>query len=200
MKKTLILISVLVILSGGIFIGYKIFSPQKKLQVTINSQVILSALKKEGFLVSQTYVFDQKVEIENSSGSGWKDIFWSQKITALAKMKVSSGVDLRKLTDQDIEITNRTITIFLPPIERHSTELMGDINLINKQGLLKKLFDNDDGYNLAYERLREESEKAASSKELRQEAEENTKIEIEKLLRFFDTNKTIKIEFQRIEA
>lgn len=176
--------------------GYKLFShPEPK--TIINSQTVLTALQKQGFLVSQTYVFNQTVTIENSSGSEWKDIFWGQKITAAGNIKVSSGVDLHKLADQDVVVTANTITLTLPPIERQSTEVIGDILLTNQQGILKKVFNSDDGYNLAVARLKSEAESAALAPELKEEAEENAKNEVAKLLRLVDTSKEVKIEFKK---
>ncbi len=39
---------------GGLFLGYKIFRPAAKEEITSN--VILTALQSEGFLVSQNYI------------------------------------------------------------------------------------------------------------------------------------------------
>jgi hypothetical protein len=194
MKKIAIIIAGLFLLIGGVFIGYKIFSPPTS-KTTISSQVILTALQKQGFLVSQTYVFNQVVTIDNSSGSEWKDIFWGQKIKASGTIKINSGVDLHKLHDQDVIVTSQKITITLPAIEIQSTEVLGDVMLSNQQGLLKNIFDNDDGYNQAVARLKLEAEKAAVAPELKQEAEENARNEIGRLLKFIDTTREIKIEF-----
>lgn len=196
MKKIGILVAGLFLLIGGIFIGYKIFSPPtSNSKTTISSQIILSTLQKQGFLVSQTYVFNQTVDIANSSGSEWKDIFWGQKIKASGTIKVNSGVDLHKLSDQDVVVTPQKITITLPPIEIQSTEVVGDIMLSNQQGLLKNIFDNDDGYNQAVARLKSEAEKAVTAPELTEEAKENAQNEIGRLLKFIDTTREIKVEF-----
>lgn len=83
------------------------------------------------------------------------------------------------------------------PIERQSTEVIGDILLTNQQGILKKVFNSDDGYNLAVARLKSEAESAALAPELKEEAEENAKNEVAKLLRLVDTSKEVKIEFKK---
>lgn len=195
MKKILIGIGVVLIISIASILWYRSVFVPKEEKITVDSQVILAKLQSEGFLISQTYVFNQKVDIEKSSGSEWKDIFWGQRITASGNMKVSSGVDLRKLGDKNIEVSHSKITVYLPSIEVQSIELAGDLLVINKQGLFKKVFDSDDGYNMAYARLREEAKKAAQAQELKVEAEENAKREIEKLLRFVEGGKKVKVEF-----
>lgn len=196
MKKTILFISITVVVFGSVLLVYKNFLYRTPVTV-ISSQSVLTALKKQGFFISQTYIFNQKVDIENSSGSEWKDIFWGQKITASGNIKVSSGVDLRKLQDQDVEIRGKEIIIALPAVERYSVELMGDIILTNKQGFLKQLFDNDDGYNTAYARLKEEAEKAANASEVVQEAEENAQNEIIKLITMFDEKKEVHLFFKK---
>lgn len=200
MKKTFIGVVGVVVVGLVSILWYRSAFLSHEERTVIHAQVVLTKLKNEGFLVTQTYMFNQKVEIEKSSGSEWKDIFWAQKITATGNMKISSGVDLHQLTEQDIIVTRDKISLSLPPIEEHSSELVGDITLINKQGLLKRVFDNDDGYNLAYTRLKEEAEKAARAPELRQEAEENAKSEIEKLLKLIDGTKEITIKFRSVSS
>jgi hypothetical protein len=96
-----------------------------------------------------------------------------------------------------VVVTANTITLTLPPIERQSTEVIGDILLTNQQGILKKVFNSDDGYNLAVARLKSEAESAALAPELKEEAEENAKNEVAKLLRLVDTSKEVKIEFKK---
>jgi tryptophanase len=82
-------------LSRRTLFGYKIFRPQAKEEITSN--VVLTALRVEGFLVSQNYIFNQTITIDRSTGSAFKDFFLGQTIDANANMKVSSGVDLSKL-------------------------------------------------------------------------------------------------------
>lgn len=189
MKKYLLSIAALILFFGGVFLGYKIFTPDAKEEVTSN--IILTALQSEGFLVSQNYIFNQNVTIDRSTGSLFKDFFLGQTINANANMKVSSGVDLKKITQQDIIVTDKEIQITLPAVETQSTELLGNIILTNKQGIIKKIVNNDDGYNAALTKLKEESTKAVQTPELRAEATQNAQKEIKKFLQFVDPQKEV---------
>ena len=195
MKQYLLLILVIIVFITGIYFGYAIFRPQI-LKEQINSQTILQTLKNEGFLITQTYILDQKVTIDKNTGVMWKDFFWGQEIEASAVMKISSGVDLTKLNAEDVQLADKQITIKLSAIEIHSTELMGDIELKNTQGILKKIFDNEDGYNLALGKLKEQAQVTASQEKLISEAKINTQKEIERLIRLAAPDWQVKVEFK----
>lgn len=174
---------------GGLFLGYKIFRPAAKEEITSN--VILTALQSEGFLVSQNYIFNQNITIDRSTGSAFKDFFLGQTIEANANMKVSSGIDLKKITQKDITITPTEIQVVLPPVETQSTELLGNVVLKNRQGILKKIVDNDDGYNIALAKLKTEALKSVEGAELREEAKMNAQKEVKKFIGFIDPQKEV---------
>ena len=106
MKFYVTIILIILVLALGIFVGYSIFKPQI-VKEQINSQTILLTLRSQGFLVTQDYTMNQKVTIDKMSGTMWKDFFWGQSIEASAVIKVSSGVDLTRLTEEDIKIANK---------------------------------------------------------------------------------------------
>ncbi|MCX6740150.1 MAG: DUF4230 domain-containing protein [Candidatus Parcubacteria bacterium] len=195
MKQYLLLILVIVVFVSGIFVGYSIFKPQI-VKEQVNSQTILQTLRSEGFLVTQTYILNQKVTIDKNTGTMWKDFFWGQSIEASAVLKVSSGVDLTKLTENDILIGNKEITVTLPQVQIQSTELISDIELRNTQGILKKIFNDDDGYNLALSKLKEQAQLSAQQDSLLREAQTNTQKEIQRLMRLAAQDWNVKVEFK----
>ncbi|HLD61300.1 MAG TPA: DUF4230 domain-containing protein [Patescibacteria group bacterium] len=196
MKKYLYLIAILVFVGLGIYAGYVLFAPKDK-EESINSQVILNTLRQEGFLVTQTYIFNQQVTINRNTGSVFKDFFWGQDITASALMKVGSGIDLTKIDFNNIQVEPERIVVRLPNVEEHSVELLGDITLTNKQGVLKKVFDDDDGYNAAFTVLKEEARKTAASDLLRNEAKTSAQKEITRLVRLVDGSREVVVEFSQ---
>jgi hypothetical protein len=194
-KKYLITALCVVLFGGGIYLGYRVFRPSTP-ATQVTSQTVLITLKSEGFLVTQTFVLNQQVVIAKSSGSEWKDIFWGQTVTASGNIKVSSGVNLTKLRPEDVAVKGQKITVTLPPIEEQSVEVVGDIMLQNKQGILKKVFDNDTGYNQAYAKLKQEAQVAAQKEDLQSEAEENARKQITRLVQFISPEKQVTIVFK----
>ncbi len=192
MKKYLLIVIALILFFGGLFLGYRIFRPTETKQ-TVNSTVVLTALQSEGFLVSQNYIFNQMVTIDRSTGNAWKDFFLGQTIEANANMKVSAGINLSRLTEKDVTVTNKEIRLTLPPVEIQSIELMGNIVLHNKQGIIKKVIDSDDGYNAALVELKKEAAATAGSPELRAEAYQNAVKEITKFLNYIAPEKIVAI-------
>jgi len=195
MKKYLFLISILIFLIIGLVLGYYIFSP-KQTGPKIDSLIIYNKLQNQGFLVTQDYVSEQKVTIDNTSGSWWKDLFWGQTIDASSVLKVSLGVDLQKLQPQDIT-SNGKITINLPPIEVQSVEVLWDIILQNSQGVLKRLLNNDDGYNQALVQLKDQARQAALSPDIISQTQAATVTEITKLVQLIVGDKDVVVNFKK---
>ncbi len=191
--KNIILISlVILIFLGGAWVSYLIFGPSQD-KVQINSQTILQSLQSRGFLVTETYTADQKVTIDNRTGSFWKDLAWGQLITASALMKVGLGIDLMKLKPEDVIVSGRKAKINLPEIEVQSVELAGAISLKNDQGILKMVLDSDDGYNQALGQLKEGVKTAATSQEVKSLARKSAEGEIGRLVGFLSPD--LEIEF-----
>ena len=105
------------------------------------------------------------------------------------------GVDLNKLSLEDIKVTADTISLAVPALEYHGVELIGDITLQNKQGIFKKIFNNDD-YNAAYARLKEAALAVADTDVVKNEARENTKKEIERLVRLVAGDRRIEVNYR----
>jgi hypothetical protein len=159
----------------------------------VTRETLLTSLKSEGFLVSQTAILNQTVTIDRSTGSAFKDFFWGQDIVASANIKVSSGIDLTKLSEEDVIVSRDKIEMTIPDVETHSIELIGQIELQNRQGIFKKIFDHDDGYNVALEQLKDATRSAAESEVLRADAAESAREEIERLIRFVAGDKELQI-------
>ncbi len=177
-----IIILIIVIFVGGLGIGYFLFKPAPAVKVT--SQVVLESLQSRGFLVTQSILAEQKITIENKTGNLWNDLIWGQKITASALMKTSLGVDLAKLSQDNIKVSGNQITITLPAVEVQSIELASDINLDNNQGILKTLLDNNDGYNDALTQLRSQAQQAATVEDVQTKARQGAEQEISRLIKF----------------
>lgn len=193
MKFYITIILIIIIFLVGLGLGYFIFKPALY-QAQVTSQIILQSLQSRGFLVTESVLADQKVVIENSTGSVWKDFILGQKITATAIMKTSLGMDLSKLTEEDISLKGNKAIIKLPQIELQSVELASDINLDNNQGIIKRIFDNDDGYNQALEQLRKQAESAAMTQENQDKAKQNAQTEIKRLIKLLSPE--MEIEFK----
>ncbi|HDQ23133.1 MAG TPA: DUF4230 domain-containing protein [Candidatus Uhrbacteria bacterium] len=195
MKQYFLLVVIFLSLVIGLLVGYLIFKPQSD-QIAINSLVIYSKLQNQGFLITQDYVLEQKLTIDNTTGQWWKDIFWGQQIETSAVIKISLGVDLHKLESQDVQINNKKITLNLPAIEIKSMELVSDINLQNSQGVLKRLLDNDDGYNKALAQLKDTARQAALEQAIITRTQAATVKEITKLVNLIAEDKDMVVKFK----
>lgn len=181
---------------GGLFSGYAIFRPRPAPAPEIKADFILTALHDRGFLVTQTYIFDQPVTIRKSTGSAFKDLFLGQTITARGTMEVNLGIDLAKVEENDVSISGDTVTVKVPKASLFNTRLVGPLELRNEQGLLKRLLNSEDGYNEALEQLSRGAEAVAARPELVERANERAVEDVKRLLGYAIKGKTIVVELK----
>lgn len=199
MKKYIFLlmslfVSMIVLLGIGYWFGLKTNEPKSAIKTEISSQSILTALHDRGFLVTQTYFFDQPVVITKTTGSAFKDFFFGQTITARGLMEVNLGTDLAKITPDDVTMENDEIVVTIPKAALFNSRLVGPLEVKNEKGLLKRVTDSDNGYNEALQVLNQEAEKSALTTELLERADERAKEDTARLLGFVAQGKIITIK------
>ncbi|MCR4256175.1 MAG: DUF4230 domain-containing protein, partial [Candidatus Uhrbacteria bacterium] len=179
------LVLALAILSSlivGAVTGRIWFAPQTSMKTVVNSQTILTALRDQGFLVTQTFIFDQPVTIERTTGSAFRDFFVGQTVEARGTMEANLGIDLERLQADDVTLTATEIIVRIPAPTLFNTRLVGPIEVKNTQGLLKRVLEPDDGYNLALAELTRATEEAVGKPEITERATETSIREIERLV------------------
>lgn len=181
----------IVILAVGIIAGW--WGTKRVAEPRVTSQVILSALRDRGFLVTQTYVFNENIKITSNSDSFWRRMLWGQAIRAYGIAEVNLGVDLAKLGENDIEVSSDKVKVTIPEAEIFNSRLVGDINLENQQGILKRIFENDDGYNQAVTEMMKQAEANATTSEMFTVANTRAKEEIQRLVEFIAKDKTVEV-------
>ncbi len=166
----------------GLVAGRFWFTPESSVRTVVSSQTILTALRDQGFLVTQTYVFDQPVTIKITTGSALRDFFVGQTVEARGSMEANLGLDLSKLSADDVVANQTEIVVRVPSTTLFNTRLVGPIEVKNTQGLLKRLIEPDDGYNLALVELTAAAEAAARKPEILDRATQKAVQEIERLV------------------
>ncbi len=192
MKKVFWYVGIaVVIFAVGIIAGWwgtkRVVAPQ------VTSQVILSALRDRGFLVTQTNVFNEVITIANDAESFWRKILWGQAIKAYGVAEVNLGVDLAKLGEEDIKIETDKVVVAIPAAEIFNSRIVGDINLENKQGLLKRIFENNDGYNQAVVEMIKQAEENSTTAEMMANANQKTQDEVKRLVGYLVKDKTVEV-------
>jgi hypothetical protein len=181
----------IVILAIGILAGW--WGTKRIAEPQVTSQVILSALRDRGFLVTQSFVYNESIKITNSSESFWHDLLWGQAIQAYGITEVNLGVDLAKLGEDDVKFEKDKVKVTIPAVEIFNSRIVGDINLENKQGVLKIIFENDDGYNQAMVEMIKQAEASATKDEMLVNANQKAQEEIKKLVEFFVKDKVVEV-------
>jgi hypothetical protein len=180
----------LVILGAGVAIGWLVGKDNKDARI-VSGQTIISALQERGFLVTETAVSMVSATISTDTSSIWKKLLWGQEIKASGVVEVNMGVDLAKILEEDIEISGKKIILSIEPAEIFNSRVVGNINLENKQGLLKRLLENDDGYNQAQSELLKQAEEAVFEEKMIDIANKKAKDEITRLLKYIAPEKEV---------
>ncbi len=180
-----------VILAVGILAGW--WGTKRIAEPRVTSQIILSALRDRGFLVTETYVFNENIKITSNSDSFWRRLLWGQAIRAYGIAEVNLGVDLAKLGEDDVQVSSDKVKVTIPEVEIFNSRLVGDISLENSQGILKRIFENDDGYNQAVAEMIKQAEASATTPEMLANADQKTQEEIKRLIEFIAKDKTVEV-------
>ncbi|HUT21845.1 MAG TPA: DUF4230 domain-containing protein [Candidatus Bipolaricaulota bacterium] len=197
LKNALLILGIVALIGASMYVGWSVAKPEKT-QRLVTAEVILTTLHAQGFLISEKYVFDEPITIENTQGT-WKDLFFGQTIEARGVVEVSMGIDLQKVKEEDVDFQLNKVILYLPQTEIYNTRLVGRIDVQNKQGILKRLLDSDDGYNQALEELTVQAEAAAKQENLQKIADENAVAEITRILKLVVKDKEIEVRFKNNE-
>lgn len=190
LKKILVVTLIVIAVAISAFLGGQFFQRSSERQTreqTVTSQTIVNRIQEQAFLVTKTVYIDQESEIVIDRGSDWSNFWWGQTITAEGLIRSDVGVDLSKVTAESIVVDHdqKTITISVPAAEILDTSLSGEIEVVTKSGILKKLLLNDTNadYNLALSQLTTDATAAVNADEaLFVEARNSTTSMLELLL------------------
>jgi len=177
----------------GFGAGYMVFRPEQGQRTEVTSQVILTALRERGFLVTQTYLFDQPVVIRRESGNFFDDLLFGQKITARGVMEVNLGVDLSQVGLTDVQMSEEKVRISIPGVTLFNVRLVGPLDVQNDRGILKRILERDAGYNEAQAELARVAEEQARSSVFVERAQQKAAEEIARLVQFFAEGKSVEV-------
>lgn len=196
LKIALSIIFLTIFFAAGAVAGYFLLKPSSD-KTVVTAQVILTALRDQGFLVTQTYIFDEPVTIEKSSGSALKDFFFGQTITARGTMEANLGIDLSQVTSEDVFVENDKIIVKIPQAKVFNVRLVGPLDVKNTQGILKRLLENEEGFNEAQAELTKAAEQAALRPEFIDRATNSAKEEVARLVGYVARDKTVEVQVKK---
>jgi hypothetical protein len=161
-----VLVSILVG-TATFLIGRYLFPFQGGDKETLTSRSIVQSIAKQGFLVTQTVIAEQKVSYTVDKGSDWSNFWWGHEVTARATTSTAYGIELGGLSDSAVIIysLSNQVCFQYPKAMIQSTALVSEIEVEAKSGILKKLLasDTNNDYNLALDMIKKEAIKSVDS-------------------------------------
>jgi hypothetical protein len=114
-KMVLITFVIILILfiGVGVFIGKSIWQPKSDISYSISSQTVIKQMRELNRLETASFTIEKVIDA-GTSGNAFQQFLYGDRILLIAHGEVIAGVDLSKLTDQDISINGSTITVTLP--------------------------------------------------------------------------------------
>lgn len=190
-KKYIYLIAVILlsVLAIYIFMNFK-----KSSDTEISSTAVLNQIRNISELNTVEMYFDEIVDFKNAKKfKGWTIPFTKKSFIFTADARVKAGLNLRKLTEEDIKINKKKITIILPQPSITSEEILNTKTYDEKEGIFNEI-TNEDTLK-AIDTFKAHLKKQATDSGILEKARENARITIEKWLTFMGF-KEIHIQFK----
>ncbi|MBU1348951.1 DUF4230 domain-containing protein, partial [Patescibacteria group bacterium] len=103
------------------------------------------------------------------------------------------GIDLAKVAESDVVVEGDTVTVTVPAASLFNVRLLGPIDVKNEQGILKRVLQNEDGYNEALAELSRIAEETATGSEFMSRATDRAKDEVRRLVGYVAQGKTVNV-------
>ena len=136
---------VLIALAILVGVGAVVFRSSGQDRIEVSSRSILERISDQYFVVTKSAYVDQESTITIDKGSRWSNFFWGQTVKAEGVIRIDVGVDLSRLTEDDITVDHqtKTVRVDVPSADILNASQHGDIEVESDQGVLKYLLDND---------------------------------------------------------
>lgn len=107
--------------------------------VDISRTAVIQDIQSLNRLETTSYTIEKIIEAGND-GNVFQDILYGDRLLLIAHGQVWAGVDLSQVEEQDVQISDNTLTIYLPPTEIFSTQLNSEQTKVydRQQGLLSR--------------------------------------------------------------
>lgn len=169
MNKFLIfLVVILIALGAAFFVGR---NSANQVEEKVSSRIILNSIQDQAFLVTKTLYLDEETTITVEGSGGLKGLLFGKELKARALVRSDVGVDLKTMTEEDIEIDSGTkiIVIKLPGANILTSGISGNVEVEGSRGIwtsVKELFtdEGNDDYNRAVNQLISNAERAVRAR------------------------------------
>ena len=107
--------------------------------VDISRTAVIRDIQSLNRLETTSYTIEKIIEAGND-GNIFQDILYGDRLLLIAYGQVRAGVDLSQVNEDDVQISNDMLAIYLPPTEIFSTQLNSEQTKVydRQQGLLSR--------------------------------------------------------------
>jgi len=174
-----VLIAALVFTFLGLYAFLRYGQMQSK---KIDSTAVIMKVRALSRLETASFTIERIIDIKESTGTKLTDVLFGDSILLIAQGEVVAGIDLSKLTEKDITIEDKKITLRLPAPEILTSRLDSEKTRVydRRQGLFTKGDKNIESK--ARSQAEASIRKAACDGKILDQAYENAKKQIRTLL------------------
>lgn len=138
--KTILIVIALLFVAGGIFyIVNLIKQSQQPYVYNVSSQTVIKELRSLNRLETASFTIEKVIDA-GTSGNAFQEFIYGDRILLIAHGQIIAGVDLSKLAEGDVKISDKSVTLKLPAPEILVTTLDNGQTRVydRRQGLLSK--------------------------------------------------------------
>lgn len=139
MKRSLfIFLIVLLVFFGAVSWIWQKFNRARTYDIDISRAAIIKQMQALNRYETTSFTIEKIIEAGTEDGNALQNFLLGDRILLIAHGEVIAGFDLTKITEKDIQINNKNITITLPPAEILVARLDSEKTRVydRKQGLL----------------------------------------------------------------
>lgn len=107
---------------GLLVVFFAISQVKQTTLINTNRTAVIKEIQSLQRLETAQFTIEKVIDAQ-TSGTEWEQFLFGDKLLLIAHAQVIAGVDMSKITDQDISIQGKKITLTLPASELFMTDL-----------------------------------------------------------------------------
>jgi len=138
--KTLVVALVTAALVAGLFIVSRNLTSPLKTTINTDRASIVEQVQSLERLETTSFTIEKVIEAGSEEGEVWKKLLFGDRLLLIAHGKAIAGFDLKSVTEKDVKVSGKILTITLPaPIILSTTLNNADTKVFDRQtGILNR--------------------------------------------------------------
>lgn len=138
--KLLLFCVIILAIFGGVFYVFSLFQkPKQEYTYDLSSQTVIKQIRSLNRLETASFTIEKVIDA-GTNGNAFQEFIYGDRILLIAHGEAIAGIDMSKIKDTDMVVTDKTVTLTLPAAEILFVTLDNTQTRVydRKQGLLSR--------------------------------------------------------------